>query len=211
MQLFPAGINEETKLETIQERITAYMIGKLQEHELSDSDRAIKNRWVNMWSLLINHHSPSQAVEAHLLQYEESGQPISRRTAYNDLRNATNLWGSHSQISRQAQLVLLYDWGTQVMRKGFEEHDLGQINKSVANLVKIAALQEPFGEDEHEAHTYVLELKLASGAMQTISLDKLNQLKEDEYHQVIEAIEDQEIDSVAMRNLLAAKDGQEST
>lgn len=211
MQLFPAGVDKNTPLDTIQDRIAAYMVGKVEEHALSDQDRAIKNRWINIWALLRNHHSPSQAVDAHLLQYEQSGDPISRRTAYTDLRNATDLWGSHTQISRQAQLVLLQDYATQAMRKGFEEHNLPEINKSVANLVKIAALQEPFDQDEGEAHTYVLEIKLASGSQKTISLDKINKLGQDEYHQVIEAIEEDEIDGIAMRDILERREqnGQE--
>lgn len=205
MEMFPAGVDKDTPLDTIQDRIAAYMIGKVEEHALTTEDRAIKDRWINIWSLLRNHHSPSQAVDAHLLQYEKSGDPISRRTAYYDLRNATDLWGSHTQISRQAQLVLLQDYATQCMRKGFEEHNLKEINKSVANLVKIAALMEPFGEEENEAHTYVLELQLANGAQKTISLDKLNKLQEDDYYQVIEAVEAEEIDTLAMRSILEKK------
>lgn len=207
MFLAGAGDNKPA-LDTIQDRIAAYMVGKVEEHDLSDDDRAIKNRWINIWSLLRNHHSPSQAVEAHLEQYQASGTPISRRTAYYDLRNATDLWGSHTQISRQAQLVLLQDYATQVLRKSFEEHDLKEANKAVANLVKIAKLQEPFEQDEEEAHTYVLELTLASGQGKTISLDKLNKLTEDEYYQVIEAVETDEIDTMAMRGILT-NDGQE--
>lgn len=207
MQLFPAGIDKNTPLDTIQDRIAAYMIGKVEEHALSTDDRAIKERWINIWSLLRSHHSPSQAVEAHLLQYQKAGSPISRRTAYYDLRNATDLWGSHTQISRQAQLVLLNDYATQAMRKGFEAHDRGEVNKSIANLIKITALQEPFGQADEEAHTYVLELRLSSGTQKTISLDKLNELKQDEFHQVVEAIEEEEMDSVTMRSILDGTHG----
>lgn len=201
--MFAAGFgNEKPALDTIQDRIAAYMIGKVEEHELSDQDRAIKDRWINIWSLLRNHHSPSQAVEVHLEHFKEAGTPISRRTAFHDLRNATDLWGSHTQISRQAQLVLLQDYATQVLRKSFKKHDLKEANKAVANLVKITALQEPYVEGEEEAHTYVLQLRLGNGEEKAISLDKLNQIPESDYYQVVEAVEGEEIDSLAMRSIL---------
>ncbi len=203
MELFQVNNKAKLKLDTVQDRISAYMIGELEDNDLSGEDHKLVKRWTQIWGFLNNYHSPLQAVEAHLRMCQNNGEEISRRTAYRDLRNATDLWADASQISKRAQLILLHEFAMKTFQLAAKSHNYGEMNKALSHLVKIAGqTEEHFGHD-FEGHTYILELHTSSGESRTINLDNLHEMSHTDYHQIIEAVEEDEIDVVHMRALLS--------
>jgi hypothetical protein len=204
MELFKRNPKKELKLDTIKDKITAYMIGELEEEDMSEEEMKILARWQQIWGFLNNHYSPAQAVEAHVRMQEGLKDPISRRTAYRDLRYATDLWSDVTTISRKSQLILIYEFAVKTFQIAAKQGILTEMNKAVANLVKVAKETEEFLGEEFEGHTYVLELSTGSGT-KSINLDHLNQISKTDYYEIIDAVENEEITAMDMRKLLTKK------
>lgn len=189
------------KLGTAKDRISAYMMGKLEEEEITEEEREMMDRWLNIWNLLNKYHSPAQAVETHIRAMENNGKPISRRTAYRDLRNATDLWGDASKISKRAQLILYQEFAMKAFQVSAHKKDGDAMNKALANLIKLAAMSEDHFDESREAHTYQLVIKTGKGD-KTFSLDQVSKMKFSEYEEIIEAVEDDEMSTDEMKSLL---------
>lgn len=210
MELFKRNNKVQVKLDTAKDRIAAYMIGQVDEDELSLDDKKMMDRWAQIWTLLNNYHSPAQAVEAHIRMCENKGEEISRRTAYRDLRFATDIWGDASRISKRSMLVLLYEFALKSFQLAAKGGNISEMNKSVANLIKVAKETEEFYDNDAEGHIYVLELHTKGGQSKTINLDHLNEIKKNDYYEIIEAVEDDEIDVLQMKQLLTEETNEEA-
>lgn len=189
------------KLETAKDRISAYMLGKLEEGELKEDEQEMMERWLSVWQLLNRYHTPSQAVETHIKSCAANGTPISRRTAYRDLRNATDLWGDASKISKRAQLILYQEFAMKTFQMSASAKDKDSMNKALGHLIKLASMTEDHFDEAREAHTYQLVINTANGA-KTISLDQVNRLKYDEFEEVADAVEEDEMSEEQMQKLL---------
>lgn len=206
MELFQVNNKAKVKLDTTKDRISAYMVGELEDADLTAEEHKLVKRWTQIWSFLNNYHSPLQAVEAHLKMCENNGEAISRRTAYRDLRNATDLWADASKISKRAQLILLHEFAMKTFQLAAKNHNYAEMNKAIGHLVKIAQQTEDYYDHDFEGHTYILELHTARGESKTVNLDHLHELSKSDYHEIIEAVEEDEIDVVHMRKLLEGGD-----
>lgn len=184
---------------TLKDRISAYMIGELDE--LEPAEEKIMNRWLAIWQELENGMSPSQAVKAHVEKYEAMGMSISRRTAYMDLKAATELWGSFQEIGRRAQLVLLHELAMKTFQSAVTQKDVTEMNRAVNNLKNILELYEPYEQDEETPRKYVLQIGLGD-KLRTFDLDKLHDEKKSDYHAIIDAMESEEMGEDEMRKLL---------
>lgn len=204
MELFESGSEYKMKLDTIKDRVSAYMLDMLDEDELSSEEKELMNRWLHIWNLLNQYHTPSQAVETHLKVMASKGKEISRRTAYRDLRNATDLWGDASKISKRAQLILLYEFAVKTYRMAAKKKNYKEMNKALANLTKLAAMTEDHYDENREVHTYQLVIQSSKG-QKTVNLDQVNRMKYDEFEEVVDAVEDDEMSIEEMQKLLEPK------
>ncbi len=195
------------KLETLQDRIAAYMVGKLDE--LCPDEYKIMLRWNAVWSFLQNYQSPLQAVNAHHKKHQLLGDEdqISMRTAWSDYRNACRLWSNVVESNYVAKLILLEEYAMKTFQMAAKERDVTGMNAAIKNLIKITeenkSLEELMGDPGSDANKFVLEINVAGKKEPfTIDLDSYQILPEEENEKVLDAIQETEISTLKLREML---------
>lgn len=192
---------------TTEDRIAAYFVGKLEESDLPVKEQEMTKRWLNIWNSLNNFRSPQQAVNEHLKKYEESGKPISLRTAWNDLRGATKLWGNIATTSQQARWILLYEMQMKTFQMAIEAKDRTEMNRSIKNLAVINQHLKGDGDESIKPSTYVLQFNITGNGSKTINLEKFGDIDDAVIDEVIEAMDQEEPTDVEIHSLINPKDG----
>jgi hypothetical protein len=197
----------DIKLDTIEDRIAAYMIDKLPAEAMLPEEFEIMRRWNAIWALLNNFHSPTQAVKAHVKQCKEAGLDISERTAWYDYRNATKLWGNVITTTYQSKIVLLEEFAMQGINMALEAKDRKEYNKAVKNLFEITKenkmLESLMGGDPGAQNKYVLEIHVNGHSEPwTIDLDQSQVLPDEEQSKIMEAVESSELSTATLRKML---------
>lgn len=196
--LFPEQKGKiDIKLDTPEDRIAAFMISKIDKHELHKGDEKIMHRWLKIWNLLLNYHSPSQAVTAHVKMCAEdpSMESISERTAWYDLKNATRIWGKLNEVPYHASLVLLSEYAMKTFQLAAQQRNVKEMNRAIAEMREIKkdlhAIAE-VGDTDTPTSRFVLVIDTADGQPRTIDLDNYEELPEDVAADVMEAVQGQE-------------------
>lgn len=190
-----------------EDRIAAYFVGKIEKSELSPKDQELIERWLNMWNSLNNYRSPQQAVNEHLKKYELLGKPISLRTAWNDLRGATKLWGNIGSTSEQARWILLYEYQMKTFNMAAQAKDRTEMNRSIKNLILINKYLKGDGDESIKPSTYVLQFNIQGKGAKTINLDKFGDIDDAVIDEVIEAMDQEAPTDIEIHSLLNPKDG----
>lgn len=180
------------KLDTPEDRISAYMINKIDETALHKTDFKLMNRWLSIWRLLLSYHSPNQAVEAHMKACKLAGEEISIRTSWYDLKHATKIWGNMQDISYQATLVLLKEYAMQTFQLAIEEKALKEMNRSISELREISKELHRINGDEdpeNEQNNFILVVNQSDGGRVTIDLTDYEVMPDDLSKTIIEAVQ----------------------
>jgi hypothetical protein len=77
---------------------------------LKEKEEEIRNRLVNIWSLLADILTDRKAVLAHVKWCADQGYNIKERMAYEDLRYARALFGDSRKQSKEAQRAVVSEW-----------------------------------------------------------------------------------------------------
>lgn len=202
-QLFPQHKGKiEVKMDTPEDRIAAFMISKIEKEELHKGDDKIMRRWLKIWNLLLNYHSASQAVTAHVKMCAEDPEvgQISERTAWYDLKNATRIWGNLNEVPYHASLVLLSEYAMKSFQLAAQQRNVKEMNRAIAEMREIRKdLHNISDKGDFDTPTSRFVLIIQTGvegqAPRTIDLDDYQELPEDVASEVIEAVQNQEIDS----------------
>lgn len=202
-QLFPQHKGKiEVKMDTPEDRISAFMISKIEKEELHQGDEKIMRRWLKIWNLLLNYHSASQAVTAHVKMCAEDPElgKISERTAWYDLKNATRIWGNLNEVPYHASLVLLSEYAMKAFQMAAQQRNVKEMNRAIAEMREIKKdLHNISDKGDFDTPTSRFVLIIQTGvegqAPRTIDLDDYQELPEDVATEVIEAVQTQEIDS----------------
>jgi len=205
-----SGKIKATELDTVSDRIAAYYTGLIKEEDLRAGDLERLNRMERLWSLLCNFHSAGQAVKKLMRDEENAGKPISTRTAYELLREATTLWGDITVVNRRGQLAIMKEYVMQVYQMAAKDKDLKEMNKAVFNMIRLSEQQEEITALETEPHNFVLEVHFHQGDNQkgqprTIPLQELHKMKKQDFYEVVDAIEVEEVDTQVMAKMLDDK------
>jgi hypothetical protein len=201
--LFPENRGKiEVKMDTPEDRIAGFMISKIEKESLHKGDHVIMKRWLKIWGLLLNYHSPSQAVEAHVKMCTEDPDigTISMRTAWYDLKNATRIWGDLNEVPYHASLVLLSEYAMKTFQLAAQKKDVKEMNRSIAEMREIRRDLHNIsdtGDTDTVTSRFVLIIQtgIDGQSPRTIDLDHYEDLPEDIANEVIEAVQGQEIDS----------------
>jgi hypothetical protein len=201
MSLFPENRGKiEIKMDTPEDRIAAFMISKIDKAELHKGDEKIMRRWLKIWNLLLNYHSPSQAVAAHVKMCNEDPEieAISERTAWYDLKNATRIWGNLNEVPYHASLVLLSEYAMKTFQMAAGQKNVKEMNRAISEMREIRkdlhAIAE-IGDETTPTSRFVLIIQTGEGKPRTIDLDDYEELPEDIAADVIEAVQSKEISS----------------
>lgn len=192
----------EIKLDTPEDRIAAFMIKKIDKEELHKGDEKIMRRWLKIWNLLLNYHSPSQAVTAHVKMCGEDPEigAISERTAWYDLNNATKIWGKVNEIPYHASLILLSEYAMKTFQLAAQQRNVKEMNRAISEMREIRkdlhAIAD-IGDSEVTTSRFVLIIHTGGeeGKPRTIDLDDYEELPEDVASEVMEAVQGKEISS----------------
>lgn len=202
-QLFPQHKGKiDVKMDTPEDRISAFMISKIEKEQLHKGDEKIMRRWLKIWNLLLNYHSPSQAVTAHVKMCAEDPElgNISERTAWYDLKNATKIWGNLNEVPYHASLVLLSEYAMKTFQLAAQQRNVKEMNRAIAEMREIRKDLHNIsdvGDLDTPTSRFVLIIQTGGEgeAPRTIDLDDYQELPDDIATEVIEAVQNQEIDT----------------
>jgi hypothetical protein len=200
MGLFPENRGKvKIKLDNPEDRISAYMINKIEKKQLHKGDDVIMRRWFKIWSLLLNYHSPTQAVDAHIKGCKEDPEigEISQRTAWYDLKHATNLWGNLNDVPYHASLILLSEYAMKTFQLAAQQRNVKEMNRAISEMREIKkdlyAISDVTDEGTPTSR-FVLVIQTGEGSPRTIDLDDYEELPDDIAGEVIEAVQNKEVD-----------------
>lgn len=208
--LFPEHRGKlKIKLDTPEDRIAAFMINKIDEKHLHKADKKIMRRWLKIWNLLLNYHSAAQAVVAHIKACAEDPEigEISERTAWYDLKAATKIWGDLNEVPYHASLILLSEYAMKTFQLAAKQQNVKEMNRAIAEMREIKKdLHNISNRDDSDAPTSRFVLIIQTGtegqSPRTIDLDDYQELPEDIAHEVIEAVQSQEIDTAKFMQIV---------
>jgi hypothetical protein len=209
--LFPESRGKiEIKLDTPEDRIAAYMISKIEKDQLHKGDEKIMKRWLKIWNLLLNYHSGSQAVAAHvkMCAADDDIGEISERTAWYDLKNATKIWGNLNEVPYHASLVLLSEYAMKSFQLAAKSGNVKEMNRAISEMREIRKDLHNItdqGESYTDTSRFVLIIQTGTEgkAPRTIDLDDYQELPIDIAHEVITAVQNQEVDSGKFMQLVS--------
>jgi hypothetical protein len=192
------------KLQTVEDKIAAYELGLIDT--LSSQDTRIRDRWHKIWAKLTAFHSPTQAVTAHVSQCEQENMPISVRTAWDDYRKSTLLWGNLIDTPKKAKRIITEELAMKTFQMAASAKDVDGMNRAVANLIKLNGLDKEDTEVASGAggkNLYVMAVYTAgSEKPKIINLDALNQIPKKEYDEILDAVEADEITDLEIELLM---------
>jgi len=205
--------------ETPLDRIRASYMQEGGEARLTKSDQVLREQLQATHALLMQYHSPQQAVK--ILQ-ERYG--ISQPTAYRRLRDTTELFGDVTRTSKEGVRDILFEMSMHVFqlaagRKNefnLPDPDLKAMNTAIARMSKLKGLDEKdntaLTPEMLARNTYVVNLTVQGpgGQTRTIPLAGLDQLAQedpDTYAQLLDSMENTDLTPEQMRGLLDNPNG----
>jgi hypothetical protein len=189
------------------------------EARLSKSDLVLREQLQATHALLLQYHSPQQAVK--IIQERFS---LSQPTAYRRLRDTTELFGDVTRTSKEGVRDMLFEMTMRVFQLAAaakDEYknprpDLKAMNTAIARMAKLKGLDE---KDNNALtpgmlarNTYVVNLTVQGpgGETRTIPLGDVGQLAQadpDTYAQLLDSMENSDLTPEQMRGLLDNPDG----
>jgi len=219
LQPTPPNPNYVGGTETPLDRIRASYLQERGEEALSKSDLVLREQLQATHALLLQYHSPQQAVKIIQERYG-----ISQPTAYRRLRDTTELFGDVTRTSKEGVRDILYDMSMRVFqlaagRKNefkLPDPDLKAMNTAIARMAKLKGLDEKDNNaltpEMLARNTYVVNLTVQGpgGQTKTIPLAGLDQLAQDDpetYAQLLDSMENTDLTPEQMGRLLDNPNG----
>jgi hypothetical protein len=215
----PPNPNYVGGTETPLDRIRASYLQERGEEALSKSDLVLREQLQATHALLLQYHSPQQAVKIIQERYG-----ISQPTAYRRLRDTTELFGDVTRTSKEGVRDILYDMSMRVFQLAAaakDEYknprpDLKAMNTAIARMAKLKGLDEKDNNaltpEMLARNTYVVNLTVQGpgGQTRTIPLAGLDQLASDDpetYAQLLDSMENTDLTPEQMARLLDNPNG----
>lgn len=219
LQPTPPNPNYGQGTETPLDRIRASYMQEGGEARLSKSDLVLREQLQATHALLLQYHSPQQAVK--IIQERFS---LSQPTAYRRLRDTTELFGDVTRTSKEGVRDMLFEMTMRVFQLAAAAKDdyknprpdLKAMNTAIARMAKLKGLDE---KDNNALtpgmlarNTYVVNLTVQGpgGETKTIPLAGLDQLAQedpDTYAQLLDSMENSDLTPEQMRGLLDDPNG----
>lgn len=118
------------------DRITAFYLDS-DFVRLSEKEEQIRIRWSKAFTLLNQFHSVQQVVQVLMREHN-----ISEAQAYRDIKSSTELFGDVAYTSKEAYRSILFEYAMKIYQLAASKHDLGEMNKALAIMVKIKGLDK---------------------------------------------------------------------
>lgn len=197
---------------TKEDRIAAYFMKQIPKSDLTKKEQELVDRWVQVYTIKLNNFcSDHLAVQMHHTLCEESGHPISGRSALYDLSNAQKIFGDITKTTKEAKRAIFETWQTEVFRMAMKAGDIQGMNRAIKNLIDMHALNKPTAEgpDRREKPSmFVLAVySKEADRPNIINLDEMGRVSKEQQNALLEMIDQEEITEIEMKALLEETDG----
>lgn len=103
--------------------------------ELTEEEHAIRARWEKSWLLLCRHRTQKQVVELIERLFK-----VSRSVAYDDVRNAMQLFGNPQEDVKEAKRQIAEHWITEGLQRCLKAGDMEGYQKFLKQYIEINGL-----------------------------------------------------------------------
>jgi hypothetical protein len=107
------------------------------DYKLSAVEERIMHRWREAWTLLVNYNGMEQAIIIHAQNHG-----ISERHARRDINDAVRLFGSTTQLNKNADRYLIYQYCMHVFNAAKAAGDITEMNRAITNMIKITGIDK---------------------------------------------------------------------
>ena len=189
---------QKLKNGTTYDRIYAHYIYP-EQVMLTEKEQEQRDRWSFAWTSLLNHRTTGAVVEMLCSEYD-----ISPAQAYRDLKSAKKLFGDVNESTKQAERNFLSELALQTFHKAAQAGNYNQMNKAIANLIKLKQLDqedpENYDEENMKSHNYYMVVTVNN---QNIKLDfnELDTMTRDNKRKLAEILE-KDIDDVEAAEIM---------
>jgi hypothetical protein len=161
------------------DRIYKYFFNSKTQIKLTDDEIRISDRWERAWLFLCRHRTRKQVAELLMRQFT-----ISKALAYDDVKNAMNLFGEPHEGQKNAKRAIAEDAILKGMDKAWKSGDLKMHEKYVQQYIELNGLKS-----EETANIEDMIRKLIPPAVTLVTdMEKLNEdakkLQDDIVHDI---------------------------
>lgn len=189
---------QKLKQGTTYDRIYAHYIYP-EEVELTDKELEQKERWTFAWTSILNERVTGKVVEMLQSHYD-----ISAAQAYRDIKNGKRLFGDVNETTKQAERNFLSELALQTFNKAALASNYNQMNKAIANLIKLKQLDQDdpdnYDEDEMKSHNYYMIIQVNNQPIK-VDFNELESMTQDNKRKLAEILEDN-IDEVEATKIM---------
>ncbi|WP_299755281.1 hypothetical protein [uncultured Pontibacter sp.] len=159
------------------------------EHYLTEHEEKVLARYFSISALSDRGMPTEKMIRKHCKKYN-----LHRSTAFRDLTNSQELFGNASQVSKQAKRYAV----EQLARRGYEQAEIMEDARAMAQQVRNMIMINRLDQDDSNAvdptriqpPTLVLQVSLPEGKAATFDVNKLKDIKDISYEDVLEGYEE---------------------
>lgn len=149
--LIPSDYNKRSKesrktSDSVFDRIYKYYYNSKTRIELDDEEEQIRSRWEAAWFLLIRAQTNKQVSDALCRMFA-----ISQSTAYDDVKNAMNLFGGDPRANlKTAKRAIAESMALRCLSFAEQRGDMFMMNKFLDKYISINGLKDKGGDAKLE-------------------------------------------------------------
>ncbi|MBC6988564.1 hypothetical protein [Hymenobacter sp. BT491] len=187
-------------LETAFDRIYFSYLSEEVEQQLTPQELKHRNRIDEAWHHMVQRKSAQSAAEMIQATYD-----CSRATAYRIVRDALQVFGDVVKTSKDVKRKLLWEYSLKGLDHCLALGDMRAYAAILKNMTTFEGLNledNTFDGEAIQAHTYLIQLESAAGKTIQFNAEKIEDLPEAEYSEVIDAVENMTIPVDEMEQML---------
>lgn len=172
---------------------------------LTETEEKILKRYETAVSIMRGNRFPR--TEQKCVKMLAKIFDISERQAWLDVNATQKIFGSFLNSNKDFKRHLASEWGVQAIQLAFKQKDIPGINAAIKNYVLINGIDKNDPDipdpESYRPSKYVLEINIKEGAKPlTIDINKLGDIEDVNFEAILNSVESQEIDVVAMQKML---------
>lgn len=191
------------QLDTPEDRIYFSYLSDEVEASLTPQEMQRRARIDEAWHYMLERKSPL-ATAAYLIEKLK----VSRATAYRIVQDALHVFGNLVQTTKAQKRLLLWEYSLRALDTAEAMGDMRAFAAIQKNMIVFEGLNVEDKDSNLEAlqaHTYLIELQGAAGKDGQgirFNVDKIEDLEEAEYAEVVDAVENMTISPEDMEAML---------
>ena len=189
-----------TELETSFDRIYFSYLSEEVEALLTEPELKHRERIDEAWHYMVKRKSPMAAAE-----WLQAKRSVSRATAYRIVRDALQVFGDVVKTSKDAMRRLLWEYSLKGLDRCLKDGDMRAYAAILKNMTTFQGLNlddNTFDGEAIQAHTYIIQIGRPDAGGLTFNANAIEELPEDQYQVVLDAVEGMTTSAEEMEELL---------